>query len=83
MSVEHWPKTTFSLSDFPGLLLSGSSLSDMISLTLHSFAIREDIDLTCAEEFLCCLAKLKFDSKPYFMLAMDEKTAVELIIVGE
>jgi hypothetical protein len=81
--VEHWPKTAFSLADFPGLLLSGSSLSDIFSSALQSFVPGEEIDLACIEELFGNLAKLKFDSKPHFMLAMDEKTAIELIIMGE
>ncbi|KAL3804397.1 hypothetical protein HJC23_011325 [Cyclotella cryptica] len=83
VSVEHWPKTTFSLADFSGLLLSGSSLSDILSSTLQSFLTREETDQSCVEKLFCNLTQLNFDDKPHFMLAMDEKTAIELIVMGE
>jgi hypothetical protein len=83
VTVEHWPKTAFSLSDFPGLLLSGSSLSDSLSSILHSFATGEGIEQTGVEKLFGNLAQLQLDDKAHFMLAMDEKTAIELIAMGE
>lgn len=35
------------------------------------------------DKFLANLADLKFAQKPHFMFAMDEKTAIELIVMGE
>ena len=83
VSVEYWPKNTFSLEDLPSMLLSGSKSTIPLSALQASFS-NETFDHSCIEIGLDTLTKsVVFAEKPYFMLAMDEKTAIDLIVMGE
>lgn len=81
VTVEHWPKNSFSIESLPDLLMSLKS-SDLSS-AYESFLCNETIDSLSIDTILANIARPKFADKPHFMLAMDEKTALELIVKGE
>ena len=83
ISVEYWPKNTFSLEDLPSMLLSGSKSTIPLSVLQASFS-DETFDRSSIEISLGSLTKSAlFAEKPYYMPAMDEKTAIDLIVMGE
>lgn len=82
VAIEHWPKNLFSIENLPEMLLSGSKYAD-ISSCLHCQPSEETLNISNVELILASFIQSKFTDKPYFLLAMDEKTAFELISMGE
>lgn len=82
VTIEHWPKSKFTLADLPGLLMSGPNSADFSS-TFDCIFQNRAIDQSIGDAILENLTQSKFIDRPHFLFAMDEKTAIEVILFGE
>ena len=83
--VEHWPRNSFQLKDLQAVLLAQDlSAADIARAVLATtLGLENDAKSRSIEQILSELSELKFAEKPHFMSTMDEKTAIDLIMVGE
>lgn len=87
VDVEHWPRRSFRLGDLPGLLSgqeSSYSYADIATALLaETVGLDSNTKPGSVDQLLSELVDLKFAEKPHFMLTMDEKTAMDIIMKGE
>lgn len=82
VDVEHWPKRNFGLKGLLGR--DPSVVADAVQSFLAAVTGQEEVDKPeTAVELLDALTELKFAEKLHFLLAMDEKTALDIIMRGE
>ena len=81
VTIEHWPKNSFSLGSLPDLL-APLKVMDATSIT-ESLFLNKSIDEASIATILDNMEQSKFVDKPHFLMTMDEKTAFELIVKGE
>jgi protease-4 len=84
VEVDHYPRKSSLLE---GLLSSGGSRSHA-DVVRASFAMLMGFgdggkELRQGEKFLGQLSEMKFANMPYFMLTMDEETAIDVIMKGD
>jgi len=85
VEIEHWPRSSFRLEDLPKLI-SGQPSSDVDfaqALLAVTMGLEDNVKSGSVEQLLKNLTELKFAEKPHFMLTIDEKTALDLIMDGE
>ena len=61
----------------------GSFVDIFQAIIATSIGMDEDAKPKSFEQLLSGMTEMKFAEKPHFMLTMDEKTAMELIMGGE
>ena len=84
VDVEYYPKNSFSLSEVMQQSMGQGSFVDIFqAIIATSIGMDEDAKPKSFEQLLSEMTELKFAEKPHFMLTMDEKTAMELIMGGE
>jgi hypothetical protein len=81
VTVEHWPKNSFSLESLPGLLASLTTTN--FTSAIRALFDNETIDQSSIDFLISNLSQSKLADSPHLMLAMDEMTALELIVRGE
>ena len=81
VEVEHWPKRSSPLETLPEML--GQDSSSIVDAFIAFLMGMDDDSKPGIDQLLDGLIELKFAEKPYFMLAMDEKTAIDIIMRGE
>mmetsp|Transcript_39415 Transcript_39415/g.72191 ORF Transcript_39415/g.72191 Transcript_39415/m.72191 type:complete len:217 (+) Transcript_39415:1-651(+) len=85
VEVEHWPKSSFRWEDLPELLAGQESsyLNIFHALLAVTMRLEDNAESGSVEHFLRQLKELKFAEKPHFLMTMDDKTAMDLIMRGE
>lgn len=85
VKVQHWPRQTFQLGPISVSTNDESPYADFVVLFAAALmGMQDDAEKSGSiEQLFSELSELKFTEKPHFMLAMDEKTALDLIMKGE
>ena len=85
VEIEHWPKSSFRREDLPELLAGQESsyLNIVQALLADTMGLADNAESGSVEQFVRQLKELKFSQKPHFLMTMDDKTAMDLIMRGE
>jgi protease-4 len=83
VQVEYWPKKSSPLESLTEMISENESCIEILRVCLAIARGDESAgNAGVVEAFLENATGLKFAQRPHFMLTMDEKTAIDLVVLG-